>query len=443
MPSQITNRSNTTITASLRNCGGALVAKLFTMYPYLQQLLAAARANIYYIEPTTTPKAPKKARSAAIPKQITVTVSKPNVMTGKEIQSVLKVPNFVNYRDHASRLAKVMTFLQGVQGDIVSAELVADNVEMGFGATYEMKPTGYNFERERVEVLSGMKMPFAKLAITTKTGNYAFAIPNGNSFYYAVCDIIGIKYEVLESAEEKPIDTVTISAKALPSLAKAAKFVSQDMLRSSMTAVCLDMEKGKLQVVATDAHRLYTSEKTDCSQTERLQILISAKDAIKLAAIKTAEDQVQIHILTGDKISVLGMVISLVDTFGAKYVDYRCVVPEYSTFMVFDKKQFINNVKQVIPTANRSTSQINFHLNGSIAMTTQDIDFAYEAGNEMPYITKTFEDVDIAFNGKMLLECLSIFKEKEVSLYSDGKAKKAAILSNGIDNVLIMPLMIG
>jgi DNA polymerase III sliding clamp (beta) subunit (PCNA family) len=110
--------------------------------------------------------------------------------------------------------------------------------------------------------------------------------------------------------------------------------------------------------------------------------------------------------------------------------------------MTFDRKLMIDKVSNVIKSANKSTNQITFHLNGSIAMKSQDIDFNFSAESNIPYIEKTFPDTDIAFNGKFLINALNIFKDKQVKMYSEGQANRAGLISNDTDTVLIMPLMI-
>ena len=94
-----------------------------------------------------------------------------------------------------------------------------------------------------------------------------------------------------------------------------------------------------------------------------------------------------------------------------------------------------------MPYANKITAQVNFHLNGNIAMSSCDVDFSFESNSEMPYISKNFVDTDIAFNGKFLVDSLGIFKDKTVKMFSDGIPTKAAIFTNDTDTVLLMPLM--
>lgn len=277
-----------------------------------------------------------------------------------------------------------------------------------------------------------------EIKVTYSNGCYLFPFPIDNCYYnlfllMAGCEAKEIKKEMVI------IDTITIESNFFKTLDKAAKFVSKDGLRPAMQHVCIDIENYKVQCVGTDAHKLYYSPKFECSQAIAMQLLITDKAAKELAKMKFANDVTEINLLANDKIMVEGKVFDL--GIEMRYPQYKKVIPGYSTFMEFDKDKFVANVKKVLPYSNKSTNQVNFHLNGSIAISSQDVDFSFETSFDMPYISKDFIDTDIAFNGKFLIDTMSIFKNKTVKMYSEGIATNAGIFSNGIDNVLLMPLM--
>ena len=147
------------------------------------------------------------------------------------------------------------------------------------------------------------------------------------------------------------------------------------------------------------------------------------------------------EILAGDMVRIAGIECKLFTS--AKFPDYRVVIPEYEGKMVFEREQFTAGVKKVLPFSNKYTSQIVFHLNGSIGMKAMDVDFAFECEAEMPYQEKTFEDTDISFNGKYLLQIMDTFKKSEqLTMLSEGQPTRAGIFTDGIDTVLAMPLII-
>lgn len=313
----------------------------------------------------------------------------------------------------------------------------------------ENKETLWNNEQARLETLSFTVEEmiqelnlFAgdRILIETTQGIYSFYVPVDNSFYYELCRLLNIECKIKDVAvdyEKTIVNTITFDATAFKAMATACKFISKDGLRPVMQHVCLAFENNTLEIVATDAHRLYMSKKVVSSQVERLEILISEKTAKELSKIKGIGE---LHILPEGEIMVNGNVYS---TFTDRnFVDYRVVVPEYDKAMQFDRVTFIDNCKMVLPHANKSTAQITLHLNGSIAMHTQDVDFSFESDVSMPYISKEFKDTDIAFNGNFLIECLSIFKDENIKMLSNGISTQASIFTNDNDTVLIMPLML-
>lgn len=276
-----------------------------------------------------------------------------------------------------------------------------------------------------------------KISLKTATGSYSFYVPVNNEYYRQLSLMLGID-TIKELIEIKPLKTILVDAEIFRSFGKAAKFTSNDDLRPAMTHVCLSIDNCKAEVVATDAHKLYRSASFDTSENGKLEILISRQDAISLSKMIPPET-VEMHILAENKISIEGEIFSTLD---ARFPDYKCVIPTYSQFMEFNRKDMIGAVKNTIPYTNQSTSQVNFYLNGNIQLSGQDVDFGFEGGTSIAYKSKSFEDTLIAFNGKFMNECLGIFKDDYVKMYSEGVPTKAAIFTNDIDTVLLMPIMI-
>lgn len=292
--------------------------------------------------------------------------------------------------------------------------------------------------QQNCKYLYGEFEQWQMVTISHKTGSYSFPFPIGNKLYNVIAGMAG--ETITETKKEvNVLSTVTVDSGIFATMVKAVKFISKDGLRPAMQHILLDFENYKCEVVATDAHRLYLSPKFEASEKKRAQILISEQTAKILAKNKPQSDITEISILEDDKIMINGEIYATCD---ARFPDYRCVIPKYKKAMQFEVKPFIENVKKVLPYANKSTEQVNLHLNGSIALHTQDVDWSFECNADMPYVSKQFPDTDIAFNGRFLIECLGIFKEKTVKMLTDGNSSKAGIFTNDKDTVLLMPLML-
>lgn len=294
--------------------------------------------------------------------------------------------------------------------------------------------------RKDMDVMEG-----SRIAVVIATGTYYFYLPVNNGFYYTTMRMLNIPYEVQHV--EKVIEAkcthrfITLD-NIFDLIKKASKFVSVDDLRPSMTGVCLDFNKDGVEVVGTDAHKLYYSKRFDCEGfKENVRVIISPRSFKQLFAHKVDRTRpVHVYIYDNFTATIDGVEVGLID---AKYPDYPCVIPKYDLAMEFNTKDFIKNVKKVWPSANKSTNQVTFHINGSISMSACDIDFHYEASADMPYVSKNIPDTDIAFNGKFLVDGLGIFKDKTIKMMTEGSSTKAAIFTNNDDSLLVMPLMLG
>ena len=372
-------------------------------------------------------------------------------MTQQQILTGLKLNSDQLTKKYAGKLVLIFNLineLEKLEGFKVSLSSEIGNVDM-VKALPELVREKYHYsssfyeaqkQQDNCRNVFGLFEQWVNVSVSHDKGCYTFPFPVNNVFYDKFLGMAGMQVnEVKKDVFIK--ETIILDASILKSFSKALKFISKDYLRPAMQCVLIHCNEGKATLVSTDAHKLYTSQQFDCSQNNDTKLLISESDAKRLSKIKPLHDVIELHILLDDnQILVDDEIINLVD---ARFPDYKVVIPEYETFMEFEKDSFVKNIKKVIPYANKSTSQVNFHLNGSIALHTQDVDFSFECDAEMPYISKNFIDTDIAFNGKFLLETCSIFKDKTLKFYSEGKNTKGAIISNGNESVLLMPLMIG
>lgn len=351
---------------------------------------------------------------------------------------------------YASKLLSLFTLikeLEKMDGFKVVLNGIKGNVEIVSSMPHLEYPENYNerhryFEKKKQQdnckEITGEFEQWQQITLLHDKGEYKFNFPIDNDLYNVFLGMAG--HEIVKTEKKVEIlETITVQSDIFKTFTRAIKFISKDDLRPAMTCVCISIDNGSVEIVATDAHRLFQSKSFDCSKKERLNILVNEHDAKEIAKLKPCNSTTEIHILPEDKIMIEGKVFATLD---ARFPDYKVVIPNYKKSMSFDRLQFISNVKKIMPYTNRSTCQVNLHINGSIALSGQDVDFSFETGLDMPYIKKQFIDTDIAFNGKFLVDSLGIFKEKTVKFYTDGQSTKAGIFTNDIDTVLLMPLML-
>jgi DNA polymerase III sliding clamp (beta) subunit (PCNA family) len=162
--------------------------------------------------------------------------------------------------------------------------------------------------------------------------------------------------------------------------------------------------------------------------------------ACKLAKLRLSGEFTELQQVEGDFLQIEGELYP--EFTGANFPNYKVVMPDYENYMAFDRAEMMQEIKKVLPSANRSTNQVSFHLNGSIELAAQDVDFSFESTGKLPYIKKTFPDTDIAFNGKMFCECLAAFKDSTLKMYTEGRPDRCILLQNSNETVLLMPLLL-
>ena len=294
--------------------------------------------------------------------------------------------------------------------------------------------------QDNLKEIYGLIEQWQQVTVKHNTGHYSFPFPAGNKFYDALAGMAGEAVYKEPEAPVQVLETIVVGSNLFKSMASAVKFISRDDMRPVMQHVCISIEKNKASVVATDAHRLFMSQKVYADRKQRTEIMVSEKDAKIIAKLSFEDELTEISILNDNRVMIGGQVFGMFTD--AKYPDYRVVVPSYKKYMEFEREDFIKNVKCVIPYTNKSTTQVLLNLNGQILLCAQDVDFSFEGGIKMRYLKKQFKDTQIAFNGKFLVEALSIFKEKNIKMFTDGVPGRAGIFTNGKDTVLIMPLML-
>jgi len=342
-------------------------------------------------------------------------------MNTKLIKQALNLKSCKANTEHISKLNSIYKLLIELKKDI--SEASKTDVESIFEDT------------------DGKELKCCKIELKTKFGGiYSFVIPVDNEFYFAVCELLNInvsKFETKVNVTEFYADAAILEA-----IKKTKNFVSKDYLRPAFTGVLLHIKNDKLKVVATDAHKLYYSKQFDIvgyAPINELKLIIDSSIIEKIKLVKI-EDYLTIG-YNETHIYINGVECSLID---ATYLDYERVIPDYSEAMVFNNENLQGLCKKLLPYCNKATNQLTFHLNGSIQASSQDVDFSFESESKIEYVSKSFNDLDISFNGKFLLQSLQLFDKKAnlKMLHDASKSERAAIFTNDIESVLLMPLML-
>ena len=131
-----------------------------------------------------------------------------------------------------------------------------------------------------------------------------------------------------------------------------------------------------------------------------------------------------------------------------RYPDYNAVIPtDNPNKLTISRLEFISALKRVAIFSNKTTSQIRLKLAGSeLNIFAEDYDYANEATERL---TCTYEgsDLEIAFNGKYLIEMISNMDNDDIAMEFSLPNRASLILpikNNEEEEILmlIMPMMI-
>ena len=334
---------------------------------------------------------------------------------------------------HAKQFCDILKFFQREKSNILSVKTEPGAVVM-FGKKSK-EEFNMKWEKNIKTLNKGIKLTGEKFIVTTKFGTYSAAVPIGNKLHDAFCDTLGIIRMPVEA--KKILKSFVLPARALTAIKKARNFVSKDPLRPAMCCVKLEIENNKGVIVATDAHRLYVSEEFNVDgPNEKFECCIPASQLKKLPKLK--EPTFKFELLENSTVSFLGMEIK--EFTGVNFPHWRVVMPDYKNCVVFDRDAMVAKISEILPFSNKTTQRINLFFNGKILLHAEDIDFCQESNQEMFYSQKSVPDFDIDFNGKFLIESLSVFDSSEVKMLTEGQWDRCGVFTDGKEKVLIMPL---
>lgn len=179
------------------------------------------------------------------------------------------------------------------------------------------------------------------------------------------------------------------TAETMSMLEEALCFVSKDDLRPAMTGVYFEEKKGKKSmIVSTDAHRMFFNKIEPIMESfilpeKTAKILLSFGGEWEL----TTDGDFYICFFREDGLKIVTR------TIDARFPDFRVVIPqgEPNVKLFADPSFLLKELKNAAKFANKTTKQVNIHLNGVCTLSSQEVDFGEEYVTEM-------EGAEIGFN---------------------------------------------
>jgi len=206
----------------------------------------------------------------------------------------------------------------------------------------------------------------------------------------------------------------------LEALDKTLCATSGDTLRPVMCGVFFDMQKEKLVVVATDAHKMarFTSME---AVAKKLQPFIAPKKALSiLKSILNDKDENEKVSISSDKTTAYfkydnyRIACRLIE---GKYPAYDAVIPkENPNELIVERQILLSAVKRISLFANKNLQAVRLLLGEKqLKVSAEDLDFS---SNAFEHLASTYKGkkMEIGFNANFLSEILSVMDTKEIKI---------------------------
>lgn len=273
--------------------------------------------------------------------------------------------------------------------------------------------------------------------ISSNTGKYKITGENGSEYP---------KEPQVEELTALEMSAIRLSE----AINKTIFATTSDNLRPAMTGVLFEFKEEGINFVATDAHRLIKLTRTDVSSPEEGAIIVPKKPLQQLKNVLPADESMVKVSYNDSHLFIETDVISLnCRLIEGKFPPYRAVIPTENPYtLVMDRAELLSCLRRVSVFANKGTSQVVFDIVGNIVnVSAQDVDFSYE-GKETMNCQYNGEDMQIAFNAKLLIEMMHNLDSEEVKLELSMPSKAGIFRPvETVENedllMLLMPLMVG
>lgn len=241
----------------------------------------------------------------------------------------------------------------------------------------------------------------------------------------------------------KMIDQVTFAA-------------STDENRPTLTGVEVTLQPEMVQMAATDGYRLSVRTLAIEGGPAKTIVIVPAKSLGEVARISADADESQpvqclitpqrnqvLFAMVGSEKAGIQRVELVSELIDARFPDYRATIPKtYTTRTVVDTAALLKAVRVALLFARDNANIIRLHIaDDQLRLTGTSVEMGDNVGDLAAEVEGAA--MEIAFNGKYLIDVLSQIGEPQVALETTHPTRPGAWMPVGNDNFLHvnMPMM--
>ena len=292
-----------------------------------------------------------------------------------------------------------------------------------------------------------------KLIIKTKGGKWTITGEDPNDFP--------------AMAELENASSVEITSDILTRyLGKAIHAASTDELRRSMNGIYFEIKKGEFRVVSTDGHRLVKIIRKNFDfEGDKLHMLVpiktcqlitrlfkgsakpGAKDGEEAESTDSGGSPVIIHFSSEFLTSSFGNITISSRLIDDTFPNYESVIPtDNERKLKVNRDDLISSVKRSIIMSDQITNRTSLQINeNQLKVFSANNEYGTDSEETIDCTFSDDEELEIAFNGKYLLEAVQQFENDEI-MFDFSTPLKAAIIrpSSQLEDeelmMLVMPV---
>jgi len=237
-------------------------------------------------------------------------------------------------------------------------------------------------------------------------------------------------YPRMGLAQEAQVQTISLPQKQFRGLLKLAEFaMAQQDIRYYLNGMLLVVDKGSLQAVATDGHRLSYASISVPGDYKRQEVILPRKTVLELGKLLEDSDAVvQIDILANQvrfRFSNIELTSKVVD---GKFPDYNRVIPTgHSKRLELSRTELLQALQRAAILSNEKFRGVRLVL-GSDQLKIICTNSEQEEAEEELEVGYKGEGLDIGFNITYLLDVLQNLATDQVVI-SLGDANSSALIT--------------
>lgn len=211
-----------------------------------------------------------------------------------------------------------------------------------------------------------------------------------------------------------------VALKDLRLLAEKTGFaVSTDFSRMALTGIYCEFKKDRLEMVATDGHRLGKAGVGMPGLQPRNGVILPPKALQQVLRMSEDPEQaIEVEIGSAHARFATGAIVLYTKLIEGPYPNYENVIPkQFTKTATVNREHLASVVRRVSTMANAKTrlTVLGFQSSGNLAVSAKNQDLGGDSEETLP-LSYEGEDVELGANAQYLLEVLRLCNSEEVRL---------------------------